>query len=320
VKQGFVPRGGKMAKKVVKNQEEGKALEEEIIEDNLVKEEVRAQKKSEVDELNFPEENISGQEVDLVDVEEETQTEEEIAPEVSAIHEDTDTAQEAEKELKPEKKLKTAKKSEKERNTSKKPKKRSKKYLNSVEKIDKNKIYPVGEAIERVKETSYSKFDGTVNLAIRLEKNKKSEDAVRGTVKLVHGTGKSLKVVIASEDLIEKIKKGKVEFDILVASPDMMPKLAQVAKILGPKGKMPNPKDGTVVDDPKAALEDLGGKVVRYRADNGGNIHFPVGKVSWDKEKIDENIKTILKALVRFKINSATLSATMGPGVKIESK
>jgi len=202
----------------------------------------------------------------------------------------------------------------------KKPKSRSKNYIKTNEKIDKNKKYSLEDAVKLVKDLSYSKFDGTVSVDIKLERSKKSDDSIRGTIKLPHGTGKSLNVVIATEELVEKIKKGWTDFDILVASPEMMPKLAQVAKILGPKGKMPNPKDQTVSDNPEAAAEDLGGKVAKYRADSGKNIHLPVGKVSWDPSKLSENVAAVLKAISHLKKQSVTLSPTMGPGVKIETK
>ena len=194
----------------------------------------------------------------------------------------------------------------------------SKKYIEIVGNHDLNKKYPLEEAVALVKQLSYSKFDGTISLAVKLEKSKKSDDAVRGTVKLPHGSGKTMKVEIATDEIIEKIKKGWTDFDVLVASPSMMPKLAQVAKVLGPKGKMPNPKDGTVVDDPKSAIEDLGGKVIKYRADIGKNIHMPVGKISWEDEKLLENINIALKAVMHLKKQSVTLSPSMGPGVRVD--
>lgn len=305
-----------MAKKSEGKKEE-KALEEEIIEDNVVAEEKKAQKLSEIDEPSSPEHNISGQEVDIEDVEEETVTKEEIAPEVSAINTDTEVALEADGENEPKKQKKSEKKEGKKPRKISKPKKRSKQYLQKAEKLD-HKVRPLSEAIDAVKEMSYSKFDGTISLVVRIEKGKKAEDTPRGTIRLPHGTGKTLKVEIATEEIIEKIKKGQTDFDILVATPEIMPQLGAVAKILGPKGKMPNPKDGTVVENPKEAIEDLKSNIVRYRADSGNNFHIPVGKVSWDKAKLEENLKTVFKSFARFKIASATLSATMGLGVKVE--
>lgn len=210
---------------------------------------------------------------------------------------------------------KSAKKKEGKRKNS-----RSKKYIKSSEKIESSKKHNLEEAVKLAKTSSYSKFDGTLSLSVKLERSKKSDDAIRGTIRLPHGSGKKLKVEIASDEIIEKIKGGWTGFDVLVATPAMMPNLAGVAKILGPKGKMPNPKDGTVVDDPKAALEELGSKVTRYRADIGRNIHIPVGRVSWEDSKIVENITSVLKALAHLKKESITLSATMGVGVKIETR
>jgi len=299
--------GGKIEKSVSKT--------EEVVEEDLKKEEIAAEKNAEI----VPIEN-RGSTTESVG---KTQTGEEIPAEVAAINEDNETAEEAEKlpdsSKKEEKETKTAKKTTKARKP-KTQKKRSKKYQETIEKVEKGKIYPLAEAIKLVKETSYSKFDGTVNLSIRVEKSKKADEAIRGTIKLPHGTGKKLEVAIATDELIEKIKKNEAKFDILLAAPAMMSKLAQVAKILGPKGKMPNPKDGTVVDDPQAALEDMGGNIAHYRADANRNIHISVGKVSWDEAKLEENITIALKSFARFKKDSVTLSATMGPGIKIETK
>lgn len=240
---------------------------------------------------------------------------EKVEEEIISTEEDVIAGEEGTKETKT-----PPKKSKKPKTKLKKPNPRSKKYLETVGKFERNKKYTLGSAIKLVKELSYSKFDGTVDMAVRIEKNKKGDDSIRGTIKLPHGSGKKLKVEIASDEIIEKIKKGWTDFDTLVATPEMMPSLAQVAKILGPKGKMPNPKDGTVVDDPKSALEDLSGNVIGYRADIGRNIHIPVGKVSWDETKIIDNIRVVLKALAHLKKESVTLSPTMGPGIKIETK
>lgn len=259
--------------------------------------------------LNDQESEID-QEVDLEKAEEELGAQQEVAAEIAAINTDNETAKELnKKEKKADKKTKTK---------QVKPKIRSKQYSKVFEGFEPGKFHKIEEAVELVKKNSYTKFDGTVNLAIRLQKSKKGDDAVRGTIKLPYGAGRALKVAVADEKLIEEIKKGKIDFDILVATPEMMPKLGQVAKVLGPKGKMPNPKDGTVVEDPKAVVEDLSKNVVRYRQDIGGNLHLPVGKVSFDVAQITENIQTVLKSLAHLKKESVTISPTMGPGVKIE--
>lgn len=222
--------------------------------------------------------------------------------------EDTEK-QESEKEEEP-------KKAKAKKVKVKKPKQRSKKYQTAVSDIDKNKKYPLTDAVELVKKTSYSKFDGSISLDIRLGKLK-SDESIRGTVKLPHGIDKKLRIVVSSEELIEKIKKGEIDFDVILSTPQDMPKLAQVAKILGPKGLMPNPKDGTVVDDPEKAKKEMS-EMARYRADAFRNVHVMVGKVSWDSKKIEENVQAILKALARFKKDTIVVSATMGPGVKVE--
>lgn len=262
----------------------------------------------EIDRVVGDQDSEIDQEMDLETAERETDTKEEVSGEVLAINTDNETAKEQNK--------KTRKSTKKTRAI--KAKVKSKAYLKSTEGFERGKTYKIEEAVELVKKHSYSKFDGTVNLAIKLQKSKKGDDAVRGTVKLPNGAGRVLKVVVADDKLIENIKKGITDFDILVATPAMMPKLGVVAKVLGPKGKMPNPKDGTVVEDPKVAAEDLSKNVVRYRQDLGGNLHMPVGKVSFDSSKIVENIQVVLKSLAHLKKESATVSPTMGPGVKIE--
>ncbi|OQA52532.1 MAG: 50S ribosomal protein L1 [candidate division WS2 bacterium ADurb.Bin280] len=262
----------------------------------------------EIDKASSAQESEIGQEVDLETAEVQTQTKEKIAPEVAAINTDNQTAQEITQKTKKQVKKKKVEKK----------KQRSKSYLKSLEGGEFGKLYKIDEAVELIKKHSYAKFDATVNLAIRLQKSKKGDDAVRGTIKLPHGAGRTLKVAIADEKIIEEVKKGKTDFDILVASTQMMPKLGVVAKVLGPKGKMPNPKDGTVVDDPKSVVEDLSKNVVRYRQDLGANIHLPVGKVSFESKKLAENIQAVLKALSHLKKESVTISPTMGPGIKID--
>ncbi len=285
-----------------------KAKKEEIIEDDVKNEELEALEKEEIDASDAPQESDIDQEIDLTTAEKETETGEEIPAEVDAINTDTATAQEANKPVKKAGKKKTTK--------SVKPKKRSKKYIEIVGDFDKNKRYPLEEAVELVKKLSYSKFDGTISVDVRLSKLK-SDESVRGTIRLPNGIEKKMNIAIADEDLIEKIKKGEIGFDILLATPQMMPKLAQVAKILGPRGLMPNPKDGTVVDDPDKARGEMA-EMARYRADAQRNIHITIGKVSWESKKLVENIKVALKGLGKYKKDTVAISPTMGPGIKIE--
>lgn len=275
----------------------------------VLKDEKESMISEEIDMVSNDQQSVDDQQQDLKLVESETDTGDVEPAEEAAVNTDNETAKEATKKPKKKSVKKVAKKSV-----------RSKAYMTKLEIVDKSKKYTVAEAVELVKKLSFSKFDGTVNLAIKLEKAKKAEDAIRGTIKLVHGTGKTQKVEVVTDELIEKMKKGAVDFDILVATPSMMPKLGQLAKVLGPKGKMPNPKDGTVVDDPKLVIEDLSKRIVRYRTDAGRNIHMPVGKVSWESTKLVENIEQVLKSLSRLKRESVTISPTMGPGVKIDPK
>ena len=199
-----------------------------------------------------------------------------------------------------------------------KAKHRSSKYKKAFEQVDRNKFYSFDEALELVKKTSYSKFDGSIEVHIGLEKVKKG-DTVRGLIQFPHQAGKEVKATVLDEALVEKIFTAKkTEFDILLASPEMMPKIAKIAKILGPQGKMPNPKSGTITNDPQKVIEEIKAGRWEYKADEQGNIHLVIGKVSWDKEKLTENYKVLQHALANRKLRSVTLSATMGPGVKVQ--
>lgn len=222
----------------------------------------------------------------------------------------------AEEKKTPDKSKKTKVKASKQSKKATAKKIRSRKYQDSIKDLSKDEQYSIDEAIKLAKNSSYSKFDGTFTLHIQLSKSKKADEAIRGTIKLPHGTGKKQKIEVVSEELIEKIQKGYSDFDVLIASGEMMPKLARVAKILGPKGKMPNPKDGTVSDNPEQTAKNLD-QIAPYRMDAGRNLHISVGKVSWEDAKVSENIAVVLKALTHHKKDSVTLSPSMGGGVKI---
>ena len=205
---------------------------------------------------------------------------------------------------------------------SKKQKKarvRSKRYVAAASLVDKTKTYPVADAVSLVKKTSLTKFDGSVELHINLNPASMGEKKdLRGSVSLPHGTGKQVRVLIADDKIIADVAEGKINFDILVAAPSMMPKLAKVARILGPKGLMPNPKTGTVTEDTAKRAKELSTGKVNFKTEpDQPIIHLIVGKVSFDDKKLAENISAILEAVGRNKIAKATLSATMGPGVKI---
>ncbi|MCA6070387.1 MAG: 50S ribosomal protein L1 [Endomicrobium sp.] len=222
------------------------------------------------------------------------------------------------------------------------------KRLNEVAKlVDKSKIYTIEEASALVKETAKAKFDETIELHIKLGIDpKQSDQMVRGTVSLPQGLGKARKIavlakdekqkeaevagadIVGSDELIEDISKGKLDFDVLVATPDAMKDLSKVAKILGPKGLMPNPKSGTVTFEIGATVTELKKGRVEYKNDSFGIIHVPVGKASFEKEKIADNIKTLIDAVVKAKpsstkgqyVKSISVSSTMGPGIFVEQK
>ncbi len=191
---------------------------------------------------------------------------------------------------------------------------RGKKYVESKKKFDNIKVYSVTDAIKLVKETSYSKFDGTVELHMIVKKA-----GISAQVALPHQAGKTKKVEVATDETVEKLKNGKIDFDILVATTEMMPKLVPFARLLGPKGLMPNPKNGTLVPDAKKAQGFSTGSVVLKTEKEAPLIHTVVGKVSQDGKELAENIETIFKAFGRAKqIDKAYIKATMGPSVKIK--
>jgi large subunit ribosomal protein L1 len=189
---------------------------------------------------------------------------------------------------------------------------RGKKYRKVVAEFDRNKEYSLEEAIELVKKVSTTSFDGAVELHAKLK-----GDATRGTIVLPHGTGKSKKVAVADEDTIEAIAAGKLDFDVLLATPAQMPKLAKYAKLLGPKGLMPSPKAGTVTDDIEKVRAEIGGGRVEYRADKTGVLHMAIGRISFSTEKLIENFRTMEGVLTAGKVTTVTLAPTMGPGVRV---
>lgn len=200
---------------------------------------------------------------------------------------------------------------------------RSKKYVEKSSLVDKTKLYAVANAVSLVKQTSFTKFDGTVEIHINLNaatlgSDKGEKKDFRGTVTLPHGTGKKIRVVIADDAIIAEVEQGKINFDVLVAHPSMMPKLAKVARTLGPKGLMPNPKTGTVTDNPEKRAKELSQGQVNFKTEpENPIIHLAVGKVSFEDTQLVENISAMLTAVGRGKIVKATINCTMGPGVKL---
>lgn len=207
-----------------------------------------------------------------------------------------------------------------------------KRIENAKKEIDANKIYSIEEAIALAKKTATTKFVGNIEVHIKLGIDpKKSDQVVRGTVTYPHGTGKTKKIAVFAgpegEELIKKIKEtGKTDFDIAIAEPAIMPKLAQIAKILGPKGLMPNPKSGTVTPDIEKAKKEYESGKTEFKNDDSGNLHLSVGKTSFDENQLVDNMKAFVQALHTSKpsgvkgefIKSATLHATMGPAIQVK--
>lgn len=203
-------------------------------------------------------------------------------------------------------------KKEEEKKAKKEPRVRGKKYNQVKAKIDRNKSYSLKEAIKLVKETSYSKFDGSVELHLVVKKV-----GLSANVTLPHSAGREKKVEIASDETIKKLESGKIDFDILVATPEMMPKLVPFARILGPKGLMPNPKNGTLVPDIKKA-KSVGGNTITIKTEKEAPlIHTVIGKVSQNEEELEANLAAIIKAVSEKQIEKAYLKATMGPSIKL---
>jgi len=195
----------------------------------------------------------------------------------------------------------------------KKPKVRSKKYQAARAKIDKTKAYPLTEAIKLVKETSYSSFDGSVELHVVTKKVGTSAN-----VTLPHSTGKEKKIEVAKETTIKKLEKGKIDFDVLLATPDMMPKLVPFAKLLGPKGLMPNPKNGTIIKSASEAKKFSANKMNLKTEKKAPLIHTSVGKVNLKQKELEENIEAVLSGIGKRQIVRAYLTSTMGPSVRIQ--
>ncbi|MDO5409367.1 MAG: 50S ribosomal protein L1 [Lachnospiraceae bacterium] len=223
--------------------------------------------------------------------------------------------------------------------------KRGKKYLENAKLVDRTQLYDADQAIALVKKASFVKFDETVEVHIRTGcDGRHADQQIRGAVVLPHGTGKSVKVLVfargakadealaagadyvGAEELLPKIQnEGWLDFDVVVATPDMMGVVGRLGRVLGPKGLMPNPKSGTVTMDVTKAINDIKAGKVEYRLDKTNIIHVPIGKVSFSEEKLAENFQTLMNAIIKAKpsavkgqfLRSVTMTATMGPGIKL---
>ena len=222
-------------------------------------------------------------------------------------------------------------------------KKHSKMYVEALSNVDKTKSYDVTEAIKVLKSLKPRKFDESVDLALKLNIDaKKTDQNIRGSFVLPNGTGKTKRILVVTktkadeageadycgaEDMIEKIEKENwVEFDTIVATPEMMPLLGKLGKVLGPKGLMPNPKLGTVTTNVKDAITNIKKGMVEYKNDSYGNVHMSIGKLSFSEEKLEENLRAIVNEIVKNKptavkgtfVKNISVSTTMGPGVKVD--
>ena len=222
--------------------------------------------------------------------------------------------------------------------------KRSKKYQAALEKFDATSSYSIEEAVKLAQETSTVNFDASVEVAFRLGiDTRKNDQQIRGAIVLPHGTGKSQRVLVfakgeklkeaeeagadyaGDQEFVQKINGGWFDFDVIVATPDMMGEVGKLGRVLGPKGLMPNPKTGTVTMDVKKAVEEIKAGKIEYRVDKVGNIHAVVGKVSFTKEQLADNIFTLYERMIQLRpstvrgtyLRNLTISSTMGPGIKV---
>lgn len=223
--------------------------------------------------------------------------------------------------------------------------KHGKKYKQALEQVDRDKAYGPTEALDLVKKIAPANFDETVEAAIRLNVDpKRSDQQVRGAVVLPHGTGKTKRVLVfakgekakeaeaagadyvGDEDLIEKVSQGWLDFDVVVATPDMMGQVGKLGRILGPKGLMPNPKTGTVTFEVEKAVSESKAGKIEYRVDKAGNVHAPIGKVSFETRQLAENLETLIETLIKAKppaakgqyIRNVSVSSSMGPGIRVD--
>jgi len=223
--------------------------------------------------------------------------------------------------------------------------KRGKKYLAAAEKIDGDNLYTPSQAVGLARETSITKYDSTVEVSLSLGVDpRKADQAIRGVVNLPHGTGKTARVlvfaggeraeearaagadIVGSDELIDEVAKGRLDFDAVVSTPDLMGKVGRLGKVLGPRGLMPNPKTGTVTTDVTKAINDIKGGKIEFLVDKNSNLHFIIGKASFSQEALLENYVAAMEEVMRAKpssskgryVKKATISTTMGPGIQVD--
>ena len=223
--------------------------------------------------------------------------------------------------------------------------KRGKKYLAAAEKIDGDNLYTPSQAVGLARETSVTKYDSTVEVSLSLGVDpRKADQAIRGVVNLPHGTGKTARVlvfaggeraeearaagadIVGSDELIDEVAKGRLDFDAVVSTPDLMGKVGRLGNVLGPRGLMPNPKTGTVTTDVTKAINDIKGGKIEFRVDKNSNLHFIIGKASFSQEALLENYVAAMEEVMRAKpssskgryVKKATISTTMGPGIQVD--
>ncbi|RYL89366.1 50S ribosomal protein L1 [Sporolactobacillus sp. THM19-2] len=224
--------------------------------------------------------------------------------------------------------------------------KRGKKYLDAIKEVDRSKAYDIDEAVALVKKIAHAGFDESVDVAVRLGVDtRKNDQQVRGAVVLPNGTGKTQRVLVfargdrakeaeaagadfvGEQEYVDKINEGWFDFDVVVATPDMMAQVGRLGRVLGPRGLMPNPKTGTVTFDVEKAVKEIKAGKVEYRAQKDGNVHVPIGKISFEDSKLVENFRVLVDTLVKAKPSAAkgtylkniAISSTMGPGVKVST-
>lgn len=223
--------------------------------------------------------------------------------------------------------------------------KRSKKYEEALKLVDASKAYDIKEAVALVKETAKANFDETIEAAFRLGVDpKKADQQIRGAMVLPHGTGKTQRILVFAKgdkakeaevagadyvgeaEYIDKINEGWFEFDVIVATPDMMAQVGKLGRVLGPKGLMPNPKTGTVTFEVEKAVKEIKAGKVEYRVDKASNVHVPIGKASFDEDKLADNLRALIEQIVKVKPQSSkgtymknvSIASTMGPGIKVD--